>query len=357
MCCRRGRSRPGYVLALAATFLDRRRPHRRGPVGRSTAPAIGTSFARPSRASSRRSRTSSLPMSTATIGFIAPGRIPIRSNGNGWLPVPGWTGEYDWTGFIPFADLPQRSNPASGHFVSANNKIVPDSLSIFPVARLGSAEPGGADRRAACRRHRVQSPAASAAIQADTLSIAARRLVPLMTRIVPKDDVSREAIERLRAWDFRMDAGQGRAAAVHCLAARLCRGGFRRAARRRRQGLLGPAAAGHRKRADRTSRMVRRTGFRSRAHLRCGQRGGQGRRRGTAAARSRTAATRCLPTTLDSALAGLRAPTARIWRMAMGARPCRRVCRTRFLRIPVLRDWLDLAIPTAAGPTPSTAAR
>ncbi|HEV2336684.1 MAG TPA: penicillin acylase family protein, partial [Stellaceae bacterium] len=33
-----------------------------------------------------------------TIGFIAPGRIPIRKHGNGRLPVPGWTGEYDWTG-------------------------------------------------------------------------------------------------------------------------------------------------------------------------------------------------------------------------------------------------------------------
>ena len=56
----------------------------------------------------------------------------------------------------------------------------------------------------------LQSPAASAAIQADTLSIAARRLVPLMTRIVPSgepgNDLAREAVERLQAWDFRMDA-------------------------------------------------------------------------------------------------------------------------------------------------------
>ncbi len=43
-------------------------------------------------------------------------------------------------------------------------------------------------------------------MQADTLSIMARRLVPLMTRIEPGDDMAREAIERLRGWDFRMDA-------------------------------------------------------------------------------------------------------------------------------------------------------
>src|SRR3954452_6349610 len=140
------------------------------------------------------------------IGFIAPGRIPVRRSGNGWLPMPGWTGAYDWTGFIPFAELPQGSNPASGRFVSANNKIVPDTYPYFlsrdwdlpnraeRINELLAAEP-------------AQSPAASAAIQADTLSIAARRLVPLMSRIGPRDDISRQAIERLRAWDFRMDTG------------------------------------------------------------------------------------------------------------------------------------------------------
>jgi penicillin amidase len=140
-----------------------------------------------------------------TIGFIAPARIPIRKNGNGWLPVPGWTGEYDWTGFIPFTELPQATDPVAGHFVSANNKIVPDRYPYFlsrdwdipnraeRIEELLAAEPR-------------QSAEASAAMQADTLSIMARRLVPLMTRIEPGDDMAREAVERLRAWDFRMDA-------------------------------------------------------------------------------------------------------------------------------------------------------
>ena len=53
-----------------------------------------------------------------TIGFMIPGHMPIRRGGNGWLPVPGWTGEYDWQGFIPSAELPQQTNPRSGHFAS-----------------------------------------------------------------------------------------------------------------------------------------------------------------------------------------------------------------------------------------------
>jgi penicillin amidase len=140
-----------------------------------------------------------------TIGFIAPGRVPIRKAGNGWLPVPGWTGAYDWTGFIPFDELPQATNPVSGHFVSANNKIVPDRYPYF-LSRDWDI-PNRAERidelLAATPR---QSPEASAAIQADTLSIMAKQLVPLMTRIAPASADARQALEMLRGWDFRMDA-------------------------------------------------------------------------------------------------------------------------------------------------------
>ena len=89
-----------------------------------------------------------------TIGFIAPARIPIRKNGDGWLPMPGWTGEYDWTGFIPFADLPQASNPPTGHFVSANNKIVPDTYRYFLSRDWDIPEPRRADRAKCSPRRR-----------------------------------------------------------------------------------------------------------------------------------------------------------------------------------------------------------
>jgi penicillin G amidase len=142
-----------------------------------------------------------------TIGFIAAGRIPIRKNGDGWLPVPGWSGDYDWEGYIPFDQLPQGTNPASGHFVSANNKIVPDSYPYF-ISRDWDL-PDRAERietlLAATPR---QTPETSATIQADTLSLEAQRLVPLMTKIVPSGDQAREAVERLQNWDFRMDAGK-----------------------------------------------------------------------------------------------------------------------------------------------------
>jgi penicillin amidase len=139
-----------------------------------------------------------------TIGFIAPARIPIRKNGDGWMPMPGWTGEYDWTGTVPFDALPQGTNPKSGHFVSANNKIVPDGYPYF-LSRdwdIPNRAERIEERLAATPK---QSQEASASIQSDTLSIMARRLVPLMTAIGPQSAEAKNAVALLRRWDFRMD--------------------------------------------------------------------------------------------------------------------------------------------------------
>jgi len=59
------------------------------------------------------------------IGYQMPGDIPIRAKGDGTLPVPGWTSEYEWTGFISFDELPYALNPQSGYIVTANNRVPP----------------------------------------------------------------------------------------------------------------------------------------------------------------------------------------------------------------------------------------
>ncbi len=59
------------------------------------------------------------------IGYQMPGDVPIRANGDGRFPVPGWTDEYEWTGFIPFDELPYLFNPSEGYIVTANNEVPP----------------------------------------------------------------------------------------------------------------------------------------------------------------------------------------------------------------------------------------
>ncbi|MCF6139004.1 penicillin acylase family protein [Pseudalkalibacillus berkeleyi] len=60
------------------------------------------------------------------IAYRANGLIPIRSKGDSLLPVPGWTGEYEWEGFVPWEELPTIVNPSKGYIATANNKIVDD---------------------------------------------------------------------------------------------------------------------------------------------------------------------------------------------------------------------------------------
>jgi penicillin amidase len=62
-----------------------------------------------------------------TIAYKANGKIPIRKKGDGMIPVPGWTDEYEWEGFIPYDELPRSINPEEGFVATANNKVIDDS--------------------------------------------------------------------------------------------------------------------------------------------------------------------------------------------------------------------------------------
>ncbi|MEH2147063.1 penicillin acylase family protein [Nostoc sp.] len=57
------------------------------------------------------------------IGYQMPGKFPIRAQGDGRYPVPGWTDEYEWQGYIDFEKLPKSFNPSQGYIATANNLV------------------------------------------------------------------------------------------------------------------------------------------------------------------------------------------------------------------------------------------
>jgi penicillin amidase len=58
------------------------------------------------------------------IGYQSPGKIPVRGKGDGRYMAPGWDPAYDWTGYIPFAELPSSYNPPQGYIVTANQAVI-----------------------------------------------------------------------------------------------------------------------------------------------------------------------------------------------------------------------------------------
>jgi acyl-homoserine-lactone acylase len=60
-----------------------------------------------------------------TIAWQVTGRYPIRKKGRGLMPSPGWSGEYDWVGFLDTDEHPFSINPAEGFVGTANHRSVP----------------------------------------------------------------------------------------------------------------------------------------------------------------------------------------------------------------------------------------
>ncbi|MDQ3322580.1 MAG: penicillin acylase family protein [Acidobacteriota bacterium] len=65
------------------------------------------------------------------IGYYGAGKIPIRRTGDGSIPYDGATNAGDWTGFVPFEDLPNSFNPPEGIIVTANQRVAGDSYKYF----------------------------------------------------------------------------------------------------------------------------------------------------------------------------------------------------------------------------------
>ncbi len=140
---------------------------------------------------------------TGNIGLIAPARLPLRRAGNGLSPVDGADGKHDWTGFVPFDGLPKVYNPPSGVIINANNRLVGPAYpydithdwdSSWRAIRIQ-------ELLADVTRYRVMDASTQ---QMDTLSTAARQVMPLLLAAPATSPLAAKAIGMMRHWDFHM---------------------------------------------------------------------------------------------------------------------------------------------------------
>ncbi|MFL5828146.1 MAG: penicillin acylase family protein, partial [Thermoleophilaceae bacterium] len=140
------------------------------------------------------------------IGYKLVGFIPLRRGGCPDLPKPGWTGEYEWDGYVPYDELPSIVNPQGGAIVTANNRIAPDDyphhitseyLDGYRAARIEQL----LEER---ERHSLDD---FERIQSDLYSIPGEQTAHRLARLRPSGQRDRRAIERLKSWDFVLDPG------------------------------------------------------------------------------------------------------------------------------------------------------
>ncbi len=135
------------------------------------------------------------------IGYVMAGAIPIRARGQSLLPSPGWSGEYEWTGFIPFEELPQAFNPEQHFIVTANNRVIDDAYPYYITHEWLNGYRAQRIRDLLTSKGKL-TVADMAEIQVDQYSLPASEIVPHILKLEADTPLKRAALDVLRSWDY-----------------------------------------------------------------------------------------------------------------------------------------------------------
>ncbi len=142
------------------------------------------------------------------IGFIAPGRVPLRRPDNdlqGQAPAPGWEARYDWVGTLAAGETPREIDPARGYIATANQRVTapgyPHHLThdwTLPYRQQRIEQLIGSQAR-----HGLDD---LARMQVDVKSLAAARLLPWLRKAAPAHPLAAAARAQLASFDGSMAA-------------------------------------------------------------------------------------------------------------------------------------------------------
>ncbi|MEU0086096.1 penicillin acylase family protein [Streptomyces sp. NPDC006274] len=150
------------------------------------------------------------------IGYQAPGKIPVRAEGDGSMPAPGWDPAYKWTSYIPFDELPYEYDPERGYIVTANQAVIDAEKYPYLITK---------DYGYGARSQRINDLVESKiqdggkistedmrTMQMDNSSEIAKLLTPYLLKIDISDPYVREAQKLLEGWDYTQEPDSGAAA-------------------------------------------------------------------------------------------------------------------------------------------------
>jgi penicillin amidase len=152
------------------------------------------------------------------IAYHAVGRIPIRKQGHGLLPVAGWNDDHEWIGDIPFDDLPEQTNHPTNQLsnyptirlsdetiVTANNRIAGPGYPHFISHEWLNGHRAARIRQRldACDRVSIED---SLSIQTDVRSLDTTEIVEAVLGLGPHSDREAAALDYLRGWDGVLSA-------------------------------------------------------------------------------------------------------------------------------------------------------
>ena len=134
------------------------------------------------------------------IGYVLVGALPDRIKGDGRLPVPGWTGEWEWRGTLPATANPSRSDPPEGYIVNANDRPVTDPAA---VGYVGEWDPGFRAATLLARVADLKGATVDAlrAIQTDYTSPPIHAFQDALVAGAPRTPLGETAREIVRHWD------------------------------------------------------------------------------------------------------------------------------------------------------------
>jgi penicillin amidase len=159
------------------------------------------------------------------IGYQAPGRIPVRTQGDGRMPAPGWDPKYAWkggkdgnAGYIPQNEMPWELNPARGYIVTANQAVTETGAGKYPYVLTTDWGYGARSQRindlieAKIKDSGKISTDDMRTMQMDNSSEIAALLTPMLAKIQVSDPDVRSAQKLLEGWNYTQESDSAAAA-------------------------------------------------------------------------------------------------------------------------------------------------